>query len=60
MITQSTLTLFVGGITQSSVAIATVATRQQQRNVADIEWTEETNSIANNVSIIVYRFYRFL
>lgn len=49
MITQSALTLLIGGITPLSVATA-----RQQHNVADIEWTEETNSIANNVSIIVF------
>lgn len=44
---QSTLTLFIGGIIiLSSLAIATA---RQQHNVANIEWTKETNSMENDV-----------
>ena len=67
MISQSTLTLFIGGFTPS-FAIATVAAKQQQHNVADIEWTEETNIIANNVRVyhcflpisLMYKYTRYI
>ena len=54
MITQSALTLLIGGFTPS-LSVAT-ATARQQHNVADIEWTEETNSVANNVRVIIIVF----
>lgn len=50
---QSTLTLFIGGIILSSLATA-----RQQHNVANIEWTKETNMENNSCNWYFYPTHR--